>query len=253
MLDQRGLRELAARLRERSPTPEDLRLLAEFEEGYDGLLMESAQRVCVVLKGAGVPYVLAGRSKRAASIVRKLRRIQNRTMQLWQMRDIAGLRVVLRGTDDQDAVGAHIREAFNVRSVADYRDKDREYRALHLELQCDEKRLEIQVRTLPQQLWADESESFGETVKEGGGPDSVREYLREFSAGCALADGGAAPDDESFSSDLMLSRRPFLTKLPLIDYLFKRATARGHQNEPENTYILVYDSGANRGTASFEP
>jgi hypothetical protein len=100
-------------------------------------------------------------------------------------------------------------------------------------------------------LWADESESFGETVKEGGGAAIVREYLKELSAACTLADGGASPDDESFSSDLMLSRRPFLTKLPLVRYLFGKATQHGGLLDQENSYIIVYDSGSNRVNQQF--
>ena len=87
------------------------------------------------------------------------------------MRDIIGCRVVvLNQNEDQDLVVRQITESIKTEKlkIIDRRiNSNHGYRAVHIELRIDRIRLEIQVRTAIQDLWASTSEAFGELVGRG--------------------------------------------------------------------------------------
>lgn len=87
------------------------------------------------------------------------------------MRDIIGCRVVvLNQNQDQDLVVRRITESIQTEKfkIIDRRiNSNHGYRAVHIELHLDRMRLEIQVRTALQDLWASTSEAFGELVGRG--------------------------------------------------------------------------------------
>src|SRR5262249_47175883 len=155
------------RLRDGTETPEDITLLEDYRTTFDPLLIETSAKVDCALARSGLPFVLSGRSKRTKSIIRKLQRLQNAGMDLSRMGDIVGIRVIIDSIKNQDAAIALLSRELVTKDVYDYRKQDRGYRSVHVLTRHEEKLLEIQIRTLPQHLWAIESEAFGEQVKEG--------------------------------------------------------------------------------------
>jgi ppGpp synthetase/RelA/SpoT-type nucleotidyltranferase len=130
------------------------------------------------------PARVTQRLKKWATIVYKLQR--HPTMRLSAMQDIGGLRAVLPDQERADAVADRLRKNWRARLVADYdyvrRPKESGYRALHLVVLQDERRIELQLRTPWQDLWAQSAEEdtarLGLGLKFGLGPDDLREYYR---------------------------------------------------------------------------
>ena len=167
------------------------------------------------------PVVMGARLKRLPSIVRKLER--EREMRLSRMADILGLRILCSSVRASDQVIESLRSSPHFQRMLDYRQAPREtgYRACHLIFRLEQAtpldnvirvEFEIQVRTFYQHLWSLVSESMGEQVKEGAGPQSTREHLASLSA-AILAREQEQPEElqEAFSEvgqtrDLLLVR-----------------------------------------------
>lgn len=135
---------------------------------------------------------VAGRVKRISSIVRKCRRARTRISAL---EDLVGYRVVVRDVEAQNALRSELTSWPRAARVRDYTSSPRQdgYRALHVVLQYaldgqTSGRIEIQVRTVWQHIWANVSEGFGLAVKEGGGSESTRQYLGSLSINLAKFD-----------------------------------------------------------------
>lgn len=124
------------------------------------------------------------RLKKWPTIIYKLQR--HPTMRLSAMQDIGGLRAVLPGQEDVDAVADRLRRNWRTRLVDEYdyvrEPKESGYRAVHLVVMQDERRIEIQLRTPWQDMWAQSAEEdtarLGLGLKFGLGPDDLREYYR---------------------------------------------------------------------------
>ena len=114
---------------------------------------------------SGSDFNIASRMKNFGTLREKLRRT---TLKLSEVRDIIGCRVVvLNQNEDQDLVVRRITESIQAEKfkIIDRRiNSNHGYRAVHIELRIDRIRLEIQVRTAIQDLWASTSEAFGELV-----------------------------------------------------------------------------------------
>lgn len=137
----------------------------------------------MVKTATGKPPVISQRLKRAPRIVRKLVRFEN--SMLARLEDIGGCRAVLETPGDIEAVRARM-ERYWSKSITrrrDYIDEPNEmgYRALHFTIQRDGRKIEVQLRTRGQQLWANAIEAadsrLGLTLKDGVGPDSMLEYF----------------------------------------------------------------------------
>lgn len=102
--------------------------------------------------------------------------------------------------------------------------------------------LEVQVRTLPQQLWADESESFGERVKEGLVPVEIKDYLTQLSTGCCEVDETGTTAIEEGGSGLMHVRAPFSSKLPMLCERFEAVSTGPAGSSDGKSFITVYDT-----------
>lgn len=184
----RAIAAAGERFRDYEEVPGDRGLLLRYRE----FSTEDLAQVFESMRGlvSGIPNLLSCRVKRLDSIVRKLRR--QHAMDLVRMDDIVGFRLVVPTAEHQSmALDAFEREGLAHR-VRDYRNEPpMGYRAIHLifrrQLQLpgapapSNYPYELQLRTYLQHLWASTSESFGETVKEGGGSDAVRSYLDELS------------------------------------------------------------------------
>lgn len=135
---------------------------------------------------------ISQRHKRVERIVRKLRRMPHTS--LHRLEDIGGCRVLLQRPEDltalRDRIVARWEEDFT-REPRDYiaNPKDIGYRAVHFVVKRDGRAIEIQLRTVGQQAWADELERLDGrlasrpipdtsiSLKDGLGPDSILEYF----------------------------------------------------------------------------
>lgn len=136
------------------------------------------------------------RLKRAERIVHKLVRLPK--LELSELQDIGGCRVVLRCRERSDipellsAVRSH--RGFRVVHEDDYvaKPKSDGYRAHHVVVVRDEHRVEIQVRTTNQQLWANAVERIeqtaGRSLRGGSAPPELANSLRVTSEMLAHAD-----------------------------------------------------------------
>lgn len=156
------INSLGERLR-RPGTPEvvDLEMLQRLRLDYDPPLDEVGR---VLRERLGLQAT--SRLKTIGTIVDKLRRERTR---LSTMQDIAGARIVVNGgLARQDAVARAIDALFFGAKVVDRRSRPSHgYRALHIIATVDECRVEIQVRTEIQDLWAQAVEKIADAWGRG--------------------------------------------------------------------------------------
>lgn len=195
-MSRNQLKKLTQRLRCGTETPEDLHDLADVLMYYRRVL-DSAHSDIVRLC-AGLPYVqpMAPRVKTLKTTMEKLHR-QPELHSLAQIRDLAGLRVVVHGTrTDQYELVGRLEDLFHDQDrppkKIDRRAEPRAgYRAVHLEVRRDGILLEVQVRTALQHQWAESFERaadlfgrglrYGEDVDYGDAPHgpAVLEILND--------------------------------------------------------------------------
>jgi ppGpp synthetase/RelA/SpoT-type nucleotidyltranferase len=162
------LKNLTTRLREGKETPDDLHALADVLLYYQRVLAD-IERLC-----AAMPHAepMAPRVKTLKTTLEKLHR-QPELRSLAQIRDLAGMRVVVHGTRaDQDELAKRIAQLFqdDVRPVKfiDRRvDPRAGYRAVHLEVRRDGILIEIQIRTELQHRWAELFERAADKLGRG--------------------------------------------------------------------------------------
>lgn len=219
--------------------------LEDYRATFDPLLIDLSLQIEELLKESDLPFLLTGRSKRTKSIIRKLKRSQNRGMDLSRMGDIVGLRLLVADHEAQDQALKQILEHLEIKEVHDYRERPPKsgYRCIHILVRKGKRLLEIQLRTLAQHLWAVESESFGEKVKEGTVPAEIEAYLQVLQGAIVSIESGEgdAPTDEDLTP-LGVKRSPLKAFLPRMIEQFAEATAAQSDDQPPFSYLLVYDS-----------
>ncbi len=174
------INRLGGRLRQGSRTEADLRLLDEYRRSFDPAFVKVINiiRAELGLEPTGRPQ------KTTDSIVGKL--IRERT-RLSQMQDIAGCRIVVGGGHEvQDEARAALERLFPNAIVIDRRQQSSHgYRAVHVIVTVEGKKVEVQVRTYFQQLWAQFSEkmadTWGQAVKYGVGPADAQRLVLDLS------------------------------------------------------------------------
>lgn len=130
-----------------------------------------------------VSAVVTQRLKRRAQIVRKLVRLRN--SRLAALEDIGGCRIVFSGPAAMNVVLMHLKHRWgqDIRRERNYVDSPNAtgYRAHHVIVERDGRRVEIQLRTRGQQQWADAVEAadsrLGMALKDGHGPDAMMRYF----------------------------------------------------------------------------
>ncbi|HEY3610464.1 MAG TPA: hypothetical protein VGL06_23385 [Pseudonocardiaceae bacterium] len=179
------LKNLTTRLRDGKETPEDLHALADVLLYYQRVLAAAhtdVERLC-----AAMPHAepMAPRVKTLKTTLEKLHR-QPELRSLAQIRDLAGMRVVVHGTRaDQDELVRQIAELCRdderpVKIIDRRVDPRAGYRAVHLEVRRDRILIEIQVRTTLQHRWA---ELFGRAADKLGRGLRYGESVQTLSAG----------------------------------------------------------------------
>ena len=177
---------LGERLAAGSHSDSDLAILEEFFEAFS----EPYEMVRDGLTELG--FEPSGRlPKTIQSIAAKVGRERTR---LSTMQDIAGWRIVVETCPDQDQAVALICNRFVVaRPPIDLRSTPHHgYRAIHVVVLALQRPVEIQIRTRWQHTWAILSEKladqFGQDLKYGGGPATVRGLLGVLSSRGAEAE-----------------------------------------------------------------
>lgn len=174
LLSKSEIERLGDRLRaSSSPTEADLQLLQRLRLEYEHALAET-QHVIVSWSAQLHP---TSRLKTIQTIVDKLKR--NPTMNLQQIQDIAGLRVVGEMTlPEQDELASGLAALFEKARVVDRRPSDKAshgYRAIHVIAKIGGRPVEIQVRTVLQDRWAQITEKLGDAwgrqIRYGEPPD----------------------------------------------------------------------------------
>jgi putative GTP pyrophosphokinase len=95
-------------------------------------------------------------AKSTISIIDKLKR---ESIRLTQIQDIAGCRIIVDDIAGQDSIVQSLTDLFPQSTVIDRREKPSHgYRAVHVVVHKDRKLIEVQVRTVSQQVWAEFSE-----------------------------------------------------------------------------------------------
>ena len=170
---------LGDRLRKGNIADSDLRLLDEYRRSFNAAygVVAGGIRRQLDLEPTGRP------AKSTTSIAEKLRR---ESIRLSQIQDIAGCRLIVSDTAEQDRVVASLVELFPDNSVADRRrTPSHGYRAVHVIAKVEQKGVEIQIRTTLQQLWAELSEKLSDliepAIKYGGGDESIKRLLTSAS------------------------------------------------------------------------
>ena len=160
------------------------------------------------------------------------------------MQDIVGIRVIVANLSDQDHVAQIVRRNFEEGAeVFDFRNDGRPYRTMHVVGRVSEQHIEVQIRTLPQHLWAVESESFGEQVKEGTLTGDPLSYLTSLAEAGKRLDAGDAVTDQAYTNiPLFASRQPLEVVLPHLDTQFKTATAAMNSSDPDHAFLVVFDN-----------
>lgn len=168
-------------------------------------------------EGANLPVVQ--RLKRQEQIIHKLGRFQ--TSKLSNMGDIGGCRAVLSNRDQVDGVVRRIRKNWEIQGkVRDMRDEPSPhgYRAVHVIVVRDGRRIEIQLRDPREHEWAVAVERTGARLgiglKEGEGPADLKEYFRLASLGMYRDSVGlpSDPDLEARFAEIREQIRPYFRK-----------------------------------------
>ena len=161
-------------------------------------------RSCIDTEGLSAEE-LSQRLKRTPTVLDKLRRLP--TMKLSSMQDIGGCRAVFAKQAEVERVQARFMRNSARRNgtddtVRDYVKTPRSsgYRAVHLWTRYRGVRVEVQLRTRLQHVWATNVEDLtvltGTDYKSGDGSDEVHAWLRLLSRSYAFAEAGVRPGTE---------------------------------------------------------
>jgi ppGpp synthetase/RelA/SpoT-type nucleotidyltranferase len=154
------LEKLGLRLRKaETPSADDLQLLEKFRAAHDPALAS----VDSTLRAMGLHPT--SRLKTVGTIIDKLVREKTR---LGTMHDVAGVRIVENVTlGGQDELVEMILAEFGGAVIDRRAIPSHGYRAVHVVVQVQECYVEIQVRTLLQNLWAQIMETLGDRAGRG--------------------------------------------------------------------------------------
>jgi hypothetical protein len=153
------------------------------------------------LQADGAKLPVGQRLKREPQIIRKLVRIPK--MRMSRMGDIGGCRAVMPGGAPEVArVLDRITDQWEVSGkIQDYVTcpQSTGYRAIHVIVKRDDRRIEVQLRTPRQQEWAETVERTGlrlrQDLKGGRGDPALLRYFELAAFGLALEESGEQTDE----------------------------------------------------------
>lgn len=196
---------------EDAPTPTtvaDWEAIQEFRSSFQYPMTKVAVGVRQFVSRESSEVIVAQRLKRMPQIVGKLVRFPD--TKLARMEDIGGCRAILPGGRSEiGGVMRRIKRNWDVKRERDYiaHPKETGYRGVHLVVERDGRRIEIQLRSTGQQAWADAVERTAGRLrlplKDGHGHPELVEYFRLAALGIAYDEEGLTPDEDfaiSFAS-----------------------------------------------------
>ena len=247
MISKRALKSLSRRIRHGERRETDIKLIEEYRDSkllqLFGLLID----INDYLSNQGIAFLIAGRPKRTKSIIRKLER--GDVKDLASIVDVMGIRVIVDSISAQDAVISSLKKKYDVpdEKLKDYRLRGEGYRAVHLYVRWGDDHIETQVRTLPQQLWANESEALGERAKEGSGTSDQKAYLRDLTLSCKTIDDHPEVELEEIGG-IGGIRGPIKGRLPRLRYCFHNAAGL---RMVIAIFLVIYDRWTNELLLEF--
>lgn len=155
-----------------------------FREAHGYPMTKVRNGLSSMVSSLQIDAAVSQRHKRVPRIVRKLVRMGETS--LARLEDIGGCRVVVNSMDDLELMCRRIRKRWSGDFGRDPRDyiaapKAIGYRARHFVVVRDGRAIEVQVRTIGQQRWADAVEAIDArrslNLKDGIGPDSLVDYF----------------------------------------------------------------------------
>lgn len=188
--------------------------MVEMEEAFDGYrkahlepLSETTLELQSWLDEYGADYYIAQRLKRKPQIIRKLNRL---SVRLTQLQDIGGCRIIVERNAQVDEILVFLKEkveankGLKITRVTDYRGQGRDitgYRSVHVLLERDGRKLELQLRSRVQHYWAESIERtsviYGRHLKESEGDPVVIRYFHRLSDAFYEIESGRAPSARS--------------------------------------------------------
>jgi ppGpp synthetase/RelA/SpoT-type nucleotidyltranferase len=154
-------------------------------------LTDSTMQIQAWLSGFDGHYYIAQRLKRKPQILRKMHRF---SVRLTQLQDIGGNRIIVGTNEDVESLRRFIKEKLTkskdlkIHRETDYRVFGRDdtgYRALHIILESNKKKIELQIRSNAQHYWAEcierTSVIYGHYLKESDGDQRVIDYFKTLS------------------------------------------------------------------------
>ena len=238
-LSQKQINKIGKRFRDSIHDENDFNLLEDFKKSYDEHLISYSSKISKDLNKFEINYVMAGRLKRTISIIRKLQRPKNKGMDLTRMSDIAGIRIIVETLKDQEKMLNFLKKNYDVEKIYNYVETDQDYKSIHLIIKENtQKLIEVQIRTLAQQTWADESEEFGEQAKQGFMKDEVGKYLSLLSNLMYRIDKGEEIEQNKIDNHLLDLKSPIKGKFQIIKREFK---VKFNYHEKPQYFLIVYD------------
>jgi hypothetical protein len=145
--------------------------------------------------------------------------------------------------EEQERALQALTENLEEKRIYDYRNGEKPYRSVHVIVRDGTRLVEIQLRTLPQHVWAVESEIFGEQVKEGDLSGDTGEYLRALSGACTALDRGERPKEDEFKGTPLIEQRLPLSGLhSKLEEKFRCATGECIESYVGATFLVVFDN-----------
>lgn len=182
----------------------------EFRAGFQYPMTKVAVGVRQFVARESSEVIVAQRLKRMPQIINKLVRFPD--TKLARMEDIGGCRAILPGGRSEiTGVVQRIDRNWDVKRLRDYitEPKTTGYRGVHIVVERDGQRIEIQLRTIGQQTWADAVERTAGRLrlplKDGEGHPELVEYFRLAAEGIARDEEGL-PTDENFAISFASAR-----------------------------------------------
>lgn len=136
-------------------------------------------------------YYIAQRLKRKPQILKKLVRL---SVRLTQLQDIGGCRIIVENNDQVSKLIEYIKDRitrsnyFKIIRITDYREKGRDttgYRAVHMVVERNGYKIEVQLRSRIQHYWAESIERtsviYGYQLKSIEGDKFVLNYFKAVS------------------------------------------------------------------------
>jgi hypothetical protein len=172
-------------------------VVEDFRKGFGYPLTKVSSGLRGLVQQVAPEVLVAQRLKRMTQIIHKLERFPG--TKLARMEDIGGCRVVVESSREMELLFERIKRNWEIVRERNYVETPKEsgYRAIHLVTERDGHRIEVQLRTKGQQVWANAVEKIAARyqvpLKDEIGPEELIHWLRLAAENIAYKDRGEMP------------------------------------------------------------